>query len=242
MGVVVLAEEISNDPDVRLPERRLVGSSLRGVLAVDEALVVFPVSICMGQSHFNVLPCDVHNGVAQFAVEAVLQEVLQPMLAAKFLTVEVECEACVQVRVVPQQLLHVLSPKPVSFENLGIWLESGARAVAFGGGLHLGVVGQFPEDKSGAFHLTFPHTLHHEFRTQGIHRLGAHSIQAYGLFECPAVVLAARVDFRDAIDHLAQRDATSVISHTHFIVFDRHLNGASVPHGVLVNAVVNHFL
>ena len=183
-----------------------------------------------------------HNGVPQLAVKPILQEVLQPVLAPKLLAVEVEREACVEVGVVPQQLLHVLGPEPVRLENVGVGLEANARAVAFGGRFHLGVVRELAQDEACALHLALPHTLHHEFCAQCVDRLGAHTIQSDRLLERAAVVLAAGVDFGHAVDHLPQRNATAVVAHTHFVVLDRHLDGPSVPHGVLVDAVVDHLL
>ena len=47
-GIVFLLIEVADHLDVGLPERLLVGAPLRGVLAVDEAVVVFPVCLGVG--------------------------------------------------------------------------------------------------------------------------------------------------------------------------------------------------
>ena len=54
LGVVVLAKEVPDHPDVRFTEGRLVRPALRGVLAVDEALVVLAIRVGVRDGHFDV--------------------------------------------------------------------------------------------------------------------------------------------------------------------------------------------
>ena len=133
-------------------------------------------------------------------------------------------------------------PEAIRLENLGVGFEADPSTIAFGCGFNLGVVCQFTEFEAGAFHLAFSNAFHHELCAQRVHSLGSHAVQTHRLLEGAAVVLAAGVDFRNAVDHLPQRNAAAVVADTHLVVFDDHLDRAAVAHGVFVDAVVNDFL
>ena len=193
--VVVFSKEVAHHLDVGLAEGSQVCAALRGELTVDEALVVLPVGIGVRDGHFNVLSGQVHNRVAQLAVEAVFEQVFEAIFTSKLLPVEVQGKSRVEVGVVPKQLLYVFREEAVRLENLGIGLEPNARAVALGGGFHLGIVDEFAEFEARTLDLALSHTLHNELGAQGIHRLGADPVESHRLLKCAAVVLAARVDF-----------------------------------------------
>ena len=172
-----------------------------------KALVVLAVRVGVCDGHLDVLSGQVHDGVAQLAVQTVFEKVFQAILAAELFPVEVQGQACVEVGVVPEQLLHVLCAEAVRLENLRVGLEADACSVALGGGFHLGVVDQFTKLEARALDLAFTHALHHEFCAQGIHRFGAHAIQTHRLLERSAVVLPSCVDFGHTIHNLPQGNA-----------------------------------
>ena len=240
LGIVILAKKIAHHPDVGFAEGALVGASLGCELTVDEALVILPVGVSVCQRHFDVLSLQMHDGVAQLAVQSVLQKVFEAMFTPELLPIQVQAQSSVQVGVVPKQLLHMLGPKSVGLENLCVWFEPDARTVPFGGGFQGSIIGENSGGETGPFHLAFTHTFHHKLRAQGIHCLGAHAIQPHRLLESPAVVLAPCIDLGNTIHHLAQWDSPSVITDTHLIVFDDHFHFAPMAHGVFIDAIVHH--
>ena len=107
-----------------------MGSALGGVLAVDEAVVVLPVSLGVGQGHLDVVSPKVDNGVAGLCAQVLFDEVLEAILTVDLLTIEDEGQSAVEVGVIPQQALDVLTAVLVALEDRGVRLEPGAGAVA----------------------------------------------------------------------------------------------------------------
>ena len=129
-GIVFLLVEVANDLDEGLTQGLLVGSALGGVLAVDEAVVVLPVGLGVGQGHLDVVSPKVDDGVARLGAQVLFDEVLQAILTVDFLAIEDEGQSAVEVGVIPQQALDVLTAVLVALEDGGVRLEPGACAVA----------------------------------------------------------------------------------------------------------------
>lgn len=62
-SLIVFLEKVPQGFDDGLPEGRLVGAPLRGVLPVDEGVVLLPILAAMGEGHLDVVPFQMDDGV-----------------------------------------------------------------------------------------------------------------------------------------------------------------------------------
>ena len=90
--------------------------------------------------------------------------------------------------------------------------------------------------------LALAEARHGERVRQRVDRLGAHPVQAHAELEHVVIVLRPRVDARDALDDLAQRDAPAVVAHGHFQAVDCQQHLVAVAHDELVDSVVDDLL
>ena len=79
-------------------------------------------------------------------------------------------------------------------------------------------------------------------RGEGVHRLGTDAVQAHGELKDLVIVLGARVDDRDAINDLPQRNAAPVIPDDHLSIVELDANRVSVAHDELIHTIVDDFL
>src|SRR5207249_1835985 len=77
---------------------------------------------------------------------------------------------------------------------------------------------------------SFPYGLHPEITGQRIDGLRTDAVQPDALLKRLAVVLSTRVYPAHTLDHLAERNAATVITHIHLAVADIYLDGLSITH------------
>ena len=218
-----------------------MGPTLRGVLAIDETLVVFPVRIGVRNGDFNVVVDQVNNGVPRIFIEVVAQQVLETVVALELFTVQVQRERGIQVGVVPQQALHMLHAVAVGLEHLAVRSERNHGAVAFFGLAPLFVVDQFTTLEFGALDFTFPVAFHGKMSRKGIHSLGTHTIQSNRLLESTGIVLTTGVDFGNNVHHFAEWNATAKVPDLDLSISNGNAHALAVAHGMFIDAVVDDF-
>jgi len=229
--------------DDRFPERTQMGSPLRGVLPVDEAVVVFSVLFAMGEGDLDVVTDEMHDGIHRLLGQVLLQEITQPVLGANLLAVEGERQPLVQVGVISQHSLHDLRVIGILPEKVGIRLiaQLGPRRLA---------------TRLRRFHLLDDHASHIVHRPgfavpvglyvksgrERIDRFDADPVQADRLLERLGIVLRARVDLGGAFHQLAEGNPPAVVPHPDGRSAQLHLDRPAVPHDVFVDRVVDHLL
>ena len=76
-----------------------------------------------------------------------------------------------------------------------------------------------------------------------IDRLGAHPVQTDAELEYIVVIFGARIDNRDALHDLSQRDAPAVIPNKNKpVILGFDVDPLAVAHDVLIHGVIDHFL
>ena len=103
-----------------------------------------------------------------------------------------------------------------------------------------GVADQLASLESSLAHLSVAIAVHLEMGAQGVDGLHTDAVQSDTLLECLRVVLATRVQHADGLDHLALRDAASVVAYGDAqLVVDVDLNPVAGLHLELIDAVVD---
>ena len=179
---------------------------------------------------------------APVRLQILQHQVEQPQPRLKRLPIVDQPQPRVQIAVMPKPPLQVFRPELDLLENGRIRLEPDQRPIRF--------LGQFPfllalqlALLEGRFHeFTAPVAAHHELAREGVDRLGAHAVQPHAELKHLVVVLGPGVDGRDAVDHLAQRNAPAKIADRDAAALDLDLDLATVAHDEFVDGVVDHLL
>ena len=239
---VALAREFLDGLGDVLLESALVGAALRGVLAVDEGVVLLAVLVGVGEGDFDVLALHVDDGIDAGTGHGVVEQVLEPVAAEDAATVVHDGQPGVEVGVVAQHGLHDLVVETVVLKQAVVGLKPDVGAGLVGGGLG-GVGLQPPCLEGGRAHLSVAVGPHLEAGTQGIDGLHADAVESDALLEGLGVVFAAGVELADGFDELALRDAAAVVAHADAkIVLDVYLDALAGVHLKLVDGVVDDFL
>ena len=244
VAVLVLAEELLDGLGNMLLEGTLMGTALRGMLAVDEGIVLLAILVGMGEGYLDVVALQMDNGVQGIVRHAVLQQVFQPVTRQDATTVIHDGQAGIQVGVVAQHVLDDVVLELVVLEQLGvgIGLEEDERAVLV---LRIlgGVADEFSAFEGGTAHLAVAIAGHLEVRAQRIDGLDTDTVQTNTFLEGLRVVLTTRVEHRHGLNHLALRNATAIVADSDAqVVLDVNLDAVAGMHLELVDGVVDDFL
>ena len=241
--VVVLLVEIAEHLDDRFAERLLVGAAHRGVLAVDERVVLLAVVRTMGERDFEVVPLQMNDRIEDVTAERLLEQVPEAVLGAERLAVEREGESAVEEGVFPEEILDVFgAEREVGAEQRLVRRELHDGAVALGGACDLVILLQLAPGELDHLGLPLPHRLHPVGGREGVDRLLADAIEADRLLERLGVVFGAGVDDRDAFQDLAERDAAAVVAHAQGAVGELHLDLPAAAHREFVDGVIDRLL
>ena len=105
---VVFVEKFLDGAGDMLLECALVRTALRGVLTVDEAVILLAILVGMCEGNLDILAHDVDDGVEFRHGHVVLQQVLQSVAALDAPSVVHDGEPRVQIGVVAKHRLHKL--------------------------------------------------------------------------------------------------------------------------------------
>ena len=192
----------------------------------------------MSEGHFNVMPFQVDDGVQGFFAHRFRKQVQQPVFGDVAAAVEMQGQPFVEVGVVSAHFFDILRPELRGrWKDIRVRVESRAGAVGFLRGAVLPSLGDF----LSAAELVgprFPVAVGLDFKKvgQGVDRLDAHSVEAYGFFESVAVIFGSGVDFCGAVQQFAQRNAAAEVAHFAQAVRS-HVNGDffAEPHDEFVD-------
>ena len=241
--VVVLLVEVAQHLDDGLAERLLVRAAHRGVLAVDERVVLLAVVRAVGERDLDVLPLEVDDRIEDLAAEVLLEQVPQAVLGPERLAVEREREAAVEEGVFPEQVLDELGVElEVRAEQLLVGRELDEGAVALGGLRDPVVLLQLAPGELDDLGLPVAHGLRPVGGRERVDRLLADAVEADGLLEGLGVVLGAGVDDRHALEDLAERDAAAVVAHAQGAVGELDLDLPAAAHREFVDGVIDRLL
>ena len=125
-----------------------------------------------------------------------------------------------------------------AFENRAIGFEENFGAVGFGL-LALLLRLEFTSFEVCAEKLTVAITGNRKTGREGVNCLRADAVQSDAELEDVVIVFRACIDPRNAVDHLAERDAASVVSDADEIAVDCNIDLAAIPHDELVDGIVD---
>ena len=240
--IEVLLEVVAGTLDDAFAECLLVRTALRGVLTVHKTVVMLAVLVAVRERAFDVLVLEMDDRIADGVVNVLVQKVQKSVRARIDLAVHDELEAVVQVGVVPDLLFHVRREETVVLENVGIRFKVNFGTVLLVRGTFLVILHKHTTAEFSLLHAAIAEALDHELRGEGVHCLCTHTVQTDRLLESFGIVLAARVDFRYAVDDLAERNATAVVAHAGCMVVDINFNLFARTHHEFVDGVVYNFL
>ena len=91
-------------------------------------------------------------------------------------------------------------------------------------------------------HLSVSHTSGYETRTQGIDRLGTHTVQTYALLKSLGIVFTSGVQHRYCIDQTTQGNTTAIVAHRNTqIIFYGNVDTLTDSHFKFIDGIVYHF-
>ena len=130
-GIEILFIEFPYCAHQSLTKSGQMGPPLGSELPVHKRIILFPVLLPMHKSHFQIGALQVNNGVSQtIGVGLTLQQIQQAVLRQIFLVVEHQCQASIQISIIPDLLLHKLVYEAVVAENLVLRHKGYQSAVA----------------------------------------------------------------------------------------------------------------
>ena len=214
-------------------------ASLSRMLTIDEGKVVLAVLIDVGKGHFDILALDVDEGIKGILGKVFPEQVLEPVLGSKTLSVVYDGEASVEESVIAQHALHVFITKAVFLEHRGVGNKGDEGSVLLIGRLVLLVKGlRFAAGKIDPTRLAFPEGLDVELIRESVNGLDSHPIQSDGFLEGLRIVLRPSVNLRRAVEQFLKGNAPAVVAHLHLVTVRLDLDLLAEAHNELVDAVI----
>lgn len=181
--------------------------------------------------------------VKRLAAEFLREQILQAVCGFEGLAIQREREASVEERVVPE---HVLDELHAEFEVLAeerlVGRELNERAVALVRLRHARLRLELSLFKLDDLRLALADRLRAVGERERVHGLLPDAIKSDRLLKGLTVVFRARVDDRDAVHELPERDATPVVAHLHAAFGDLDLDSLALTHHELIDRVIDSLL
>ena len=178
VAILVFTKELLDGLGDMLLESTLMGTTLRGMLAIDERVVLLTILVRVRESHLDILALQVDDRIERVVGHAVLQQVLQSVTAEDAATIIHNGQTSIQVGIVTQHILHDVVVERILFEQCIVWLK-----IDIGTILVLGILCiirlQDASLKGGTTHLTIAIAGYLEVSTQRIDCLHTYTIQTY---------------------------------------------------------------
>ena len=133
--LVVFGEKVFNGFGDVFLKGTLVRTTLRGMLSVNERIILFAVLVGVGKGNFNVFALNVDDGVEPIVGHAVVQQVGQAIATNDAPTVVHDGQTSVKVGVIAEHCLHKLCFKAIIKKQSVVGFEEYERAVFFVGAL-----------------------------------------------------------------------------------------------------------
>jgi len=172
---VVFVEKLLDGLGDVLFERTLVSAALRGVLPVDEAMILLAILVCMCEGDLDILTLDMDDGVKAVYGHVVVEQIFQSVAALDTPTVIHDGQSGVEIGVVAQHGLHDFVVELIVLEQGVVGLEEDERTVLVG--CFRGLVAEFLSfGKLNGPHLAVSEAPHLELGAEGIDGLHAHAV------------------------------------------------------------------
>ena len=158
------------------------------------------------------------------------------------MSVVINSQSGIQIRIITQHGFDELRTEMIIQEQSIVRLKEDISTVLFVGGKSC-VTYQISLSKYGLTHLTVTSTPCHKTRTQGVDRLGSHTIQTDTFLEGLCVILTSRIQHRNSIHQTSQRNTTTIVTHGNTqVILHLDINALSRSHFKFVDTVVHHLL
>src|SRR5690348_13090562 len=128
------------------------------------------------------------------------------------------------------------------FKNTAIRYETDEGAIRFISFCFFIFFGKYALVKFGHLHFSFTKGSHFKIITQSINRFCTHTIQAHRFLESFTIVLGTRIYFAYYVYYFTQWYSTSVVAHGDCSFVNNYFHAFAKAHGILIYAVVYHFL
>ena len=242
VSILVFVEELLDGTGDMLFKGTLVGTSLSGMLTIDEGIILLTILVRVCEGNLNVLTLQMDNGIEPVIGHTVAEQILQSMSGENATAVVHDGQSGVQIGIVAKHVFHDFIVKGVIQEQRIVGFEMNIGTILILRVLRL-VADHFTTFEDGHTHLTITVATHLKVAAQRIDGLHADTIQTNRLLKGLGVVLTASVQHRDRLDHLSLGDATTIVAHRHpQVLIDRHLNTVTGLHLELIDGVVDDFL
>ena len=196
----------------------------------------------MGDRHLDVVAREVDRRIERLLGQILAQQVQQAVLRDIVPPVETERQPEVQVGVVLHHLLDVFEVVGVLPENLLVHTERNQRAVLLRDARLPAIALLQSLGEGHRAGLAVADRAGRKLAREHIDGLDAHAVQAHGLLEGRAAVLAAGVHLRDGRRERLERNAAAVVAHRHDVLLDGDLDPVAGSHDKFVHRVIDHLL
>ena len=202
----------------RLREAFLEGGKVRStlcrVLSVNEGIIFLRKTIRMRKHELQRLGPEMERRVYLLELSLIRDEILEPLLRTNALPVEHYGQTGIQVGVHLQATHHMLFAEPVVLEDRRIRQEAHIRTIALVRILELSALLGFQHAlRECRFRkLAFTYGTDVKVVRKAVHSLCTDTVHTHGELERIRIELATRVELRNAVHHLAERDSSSVVA------------------------------
>ena len=179
-----------------LLERTLVRTALRGVLAVDEAVVFLPILRRVGKGNVDAFALKVDDGVEAGSRHVVVQQVCKAVARNDAAAVVENGEARVEVGIVAQHVLNKLFVEAEASEEGRVGLEVDVCAVFFAR-IAFNVLHEFAALELCLVEFSVAVATGHETLAQGVDSFQADTVKTDAGREDGGIVLSTCVQLRN---------------------------------------------
>ena len=239
---LVLVVELFDGTGYVFLEGALMGTSLCGVLAVDERVVLLAVLAGVGEGNLYVIALEMDDRVEGIGRHAVSKQVGKSVAGEDAPTIVHDSQTGVEVGIVAKHVFHDGCLEGVAREDGWVGLKPYLCAVLVGGVVG-GIALQHATLESYRAHLAITEAGGGEVQAEGIDGLGTYAVEAYALLECFAVVLTPGIEHAHGFYELPLRNAAAIVAHAdNTVVGDVNFDAFAGIHLEFIDAVVDDLL
>ena len=239
VAVLVFPEELLDSLGNMFLECRLMGTALRGVLAVDKGVILLSVLVGVGECYLDILAPHVDYRVERLGSHLIFQQVLQSVARDDAPAVEHYSQPGVQIGIVAEHRLNDVVLEGVTLEERIVRLKVDIRAPFVLGGSGL-VAYKLATLKASGPHVAVAVGAHLKVGRKEVDGFDTHAVHADRLFECLRVVFTAGIELADGLNHLSLRYAAPIVAQPDGLIVNHlYLYAVAFVHTELVNGVVD---
>ena len=241
VAILIFAEEFLDGLGDVLLEGTLMSTALGGVLAIHERVILLAVLVGMGKGDLDILTLEMDDRIEAVVGHPVVEQILQSVTGEDATTIIHDGQACIQIGIVAEHILHDIILEAIVQEKRIVGLEEDVGAVLVLCGFRI-VARDDTLLEGGLTHFSLAEAAHLKMGTQRIDSLHTDTVQTHRLLESLRVILTASVQDADGLNHLTLGDATPIVAYRHSqIVFDINLKAVAGLHLKLIDGVVDDF-